>query len=99
MRPRDEAVSARLRGADTATAEDLLAGVGPETRAGVGWPADARSRTRGVHDTTERVWAELGRAARRTLPEVTDDRLVDGLAGVLWSAVECQETRARLGGG
>ncbi|MGI5359037.1 hypothetical protein ACQI4E_27495 [Streptomyces sp. CA-252508] len=87
MRPRDEAGSARLRGVDTATAEDLLAAVGPETRADVaGWPM--RARVREASTTPPSAW-----------PEVTDDRLVDGLAGVLRSAVECQEARARLGGG
>ncbi|MGA5170406.1 MULTISPECIES: hypothetical protein [Streptomyces] len=65
MRPRDEAGSARLRGVDTATAEDLLAAVGPETRADVGWSADARASTRGVHDTTERVAGGDGRPPGR----------------------------------
>ncbi|WP_336317886.1 DUF4132 domain-containing protein [Streptomyces lavendofoliae] len=98
LRPRDEAGSARLRRADTATAECLLDAVGTSVRASVAELAGARSWARGVFDTTERVWSELGEAIRRTLPEVTDDRLVDGLAGVLWSAVECQGLRARMRG-
>lgn len=98
LRPRDTAGSARLRTAGTATAEGLLAAVGPDTRSAVRELTAARSWARGVHDTTERVWSELGAAVRRTLPEVTDDRLVDGIAGVLWSAVECQELRARIRG-
>ncbi|MFF8293131.1 DUF4132 domain-containing protein [Streptomyces sp. NPDC016309] len=96
LRPRDEAGSARLRTADTATAEDLLGAVGERTRASMAELIGARSWARGVHDTTERVWAELGGVVRRGLPEVTDERLLDGLAGVLWSAVECQELRNRV---
>ncbi|WP_158828092.1 hypothetical protein [Streptomyces sp. NRRL S-118] len=98
LRPRDPVGSARLRTADIVTAEVLLAAVGPDTRSAVREPTAARSWARGFHDTTERVWSELGGVVRRTLPEVTDDRLVDGIAGVLRSAVECQELRAGMRG-
>ncbi|WP_160159725.1 DUF4132 domain-containing protein [Streptomyces sp. WAC05374] len=95
LRPRDEEGSARLRTVDTATAEELLAAVGPETRTSVRELRGARSGARVVHETTQRVWSELGEAIRRVLPEVTHEHVVDGLAGVLWSAVECRELAAR----
>ncbi|MFC8920647.1 DUF4132 domain-containing protein [Streptomyces sp. NPDC057116] len=96
LRPRDEEGSARLRTVGTATAEELLAAVGPETRTSVRELCGARSGARVVHETTQRVWSELGEAIRQVLPEVTDGHVVDGLAGVLWSAVECRELGARL---
>ncbi|MFD3570634.1 DUF4132 domain-containing protein [Streptomyces sp. NPDC058667] len=95
LRPRDAAGSARLRAMDTATAEHMLAAVGQETYSALDFLAGSRSGARGVHETTVRVWGELGGLVRKFLPEVTDDRLVDGLTGVLWSTVECARLRAR----
>ncbi|MFJ8660114.1 DUF4132 domain-containing protein [Streptomyces sp. NPDC093795] len=96
LRPRDAVGSARLRAMDTPTAERMLAAVGAETHSGLDFLAGSRSGARGVHDTTVRVWDELGAVVREFLPEVTADRLVDGLTGVLWSAVECGRLRAGM---
>ncbi|GGT57946.1 DUF4132 domain-containing protein [Streptomyces purpureus] len=97
LRPRDAAGSARLRAVDTATAEGILAAVGPDTRSCVDLLAESRSGSRGLHEATLRLWNELGETVRRMLPELTDDRLVDGVTGALWSAVECEQLRARIG--
>ncbi|MER5309317.1 DUF4132 domain-containing protein [Streptomyces sp. NPDC002773] len=96
LRPRDAVGSARLRAMDTPTAEHMLTAVGAETHSGLDFLAGSRSGARGVHDTTVRVWDELGAVVRKFLPEVTDERLVDGLTGVLWSAVECGRLRAGI---
>ncbi|MEU2117528.1 DUF4132 domain-containing protein [Streptomyces sp. NPDC016459] len=95
LRPRDAAGSARLRTMDTATAQHMLTAVDQETYSALDFLAGSRNGARGVHDTTVRVRDELSEVVRKFLPEVTDDRLVDGLTGVLWSTVECARLRAR----
>ncbi|MBX9421185.1 DUF4132 domain-containing protein [Streptomyces lateritius] len=96
LHPRDVAGSVRLRAMDTATAARMLKALDPGTHTALDFLARSPSGVRGVQDATARIWGELGDVVRRFLPEVTDDRLVDGLTGVLWSAVECARLRAAM---
>lgn len=91
---RDEAGSRALRGADRASAARVLDAVD-------GQLADrivelGRRNPVGDHSyEIDEAFDALRRVLGPLLPEVTADRLLDGIAGTVWSAVECRVLAAR----
>ncbi|UGQ12639.1 hypothetical protein LO772_03200 [Yinghuangia sp. ASG 101] len=92
--PRDPKGSEVLRSVDDATARRALDAVDRELGARV---TEIGRRVPVGNDSAEidDAFAALHGIVAAVLPGVTDDRLLDGLAGTLWTAVECRELMSR----
>ncbi|MCF2532408.1 hypothetical protein [Yinghuangia soli] len=91
---RDSAASRILRAADRAAAARVLAALDGGladrlTEIGRRIPVGNPS-----HEIAE-AFADLRKTLADTLPGITSDRLLDGIAGTVWTAAECQVLSAR----
>jgi hypothetical protein len=91
---RDEAGSQLLRTADRASAQRVLDAVGAELAERLVELGRRIPVGDGSHEVEE-AFAELRLAIAPVLSAVTSERLLDGIAGTVWSAVECQVLAAR----
>ncbi|MDA2809395.1 DUF4132 domain-containing protein [Nocardiopsis sp. RSe5-2] len=89
MSPRDEAGSRALRAADDALARRLLDTVHAGLAARIIEATDADA----LLERAERAALvhELAGLVRAVLPEVTDERLLLGVAAAVWTAAECRD--------
>ncbi|MFI6581260.1 hypothetical protein [Embleya sp. NPDC050493] len=94
LTPRDKSGSRVLRAADRALTDRVLGAVDAELRARI----TEIGRRIGVCSPSREV-DETFRALRQVidplLPRIRADRLLDGIAGTVWTAVECAELTAR----
>ncbi|MFJ8739328.1 hypothetical protein ACIRL2_08145 [Embleya sp. NPDC127516] len=92
--PRDKAGSRVLRAADRALADRILAAVDRELGARlteIGRRIEVGSPSREVAD----AYRALREVLDPLLPGIRADRLLEGIAGTVWTAVECRELAAR----